>query len=756
MPPTTTWIQKLTAQGDLVLAGGVFALLAIMLVPLPGFAIDGLITASIAASLLLFLSVLSVRRPVDLSAFPILLLVTTVFRLALNVATTRAVLLHGAEGHYAAGRIIAAMGEFVIGGNYIVGAVVFTILIVINFVVVTKGAGRVAEVAARFTLDAMPGKQMSVDAELNSGSIDEKTARHRRAEIAMEADFYGSMDGASKFVRGDAIAGIAITLINALGGVLIGTLQHGMPLADAMKNYTLLTIGDGLASQVPTLIVSLAAALLVTRVNDADKRSLHSQVGGQLFSSPRLIGLLAGCLAAFAVIPGLTIPFLLMAAAVAWFGWQIANQPADKTPPPSDDAEAGPRPEVRPEDLLPVEPLAIEVGLDLLYLVDEQHGAELVQRIQRIRNQFAQDLGVVMPRVHLRDNLRLQGGEYAILLRGEEIARGKVHARQHLALDPGGTLGPLKGLPTKDPVFGLPAWWIPDALVVKAQTLGYTVVDVPTVMSTHLVEVVQGVAHELFDTSQLAKALERVGNENPRLVEDLIPDPLGRNAVLRVFRNLVREGVSVRDTVTILEALGDYAGRTRDPDVLTEFVRQRLARVITRKFSTEAGVLRFVGLAPDAEDAVLLRGLQTQEGGPPALSMDPDSARRLITRVRDEAEARAAEGPVVLLAPPLARAALRRLLERSVPRLPVVSSAELLPTVRLERVALVDLLVRSDINLPATAADIGPFRSKIVGAPNPVVLLDPLHRFGGLDPKIPLPLPILVYIDRRTMRVLSY
>jgi flagellar biosynthesis protein FlhA len=687
-----SWFAPIAAQGDLLLAGGVFALLAIMLMPLPPLAIDMLITLSIAASLLLFLSVLSVRRPVDLSDFPILLLVTTVFRLALNVATTRAVLLHGDEGSHAAGNIIEAMGHFVVGGNAIVGAVVFAILIIINFVVITKGAGRVAEVAARFTLDAMPGKQMAVDAELNAGLIDEKTAKQRRAEVATEADFYGSMDGASKFVRGDAIAGIVIVLVNALGGVLIGTLQHGMPLTQALENYTILTIGDGIAGQVPTLIVSLAAGLLVTRVSDVEKRSLHDQVGAQLLASPRMIGLLALCLATFALVPGMRVPFFTIAVLVGLLAWQLRDTDAEEPRLAGEDSALPlPRTEVHPEELLPIEPLAVEVGLDLLYLVDEGQGADLVQRIQRIRNQFAQDLGVVLPRVHLRDNLRLQGGEYAILLRGEEIARGRLHARQHLALDPGGTAGPLRGLPTKDPVFGLPAYWIPEAQVVRAQTLGYTVVDVPTVLSTHLVEIVQGVAHELYDSSQLAKLLERLQADNPRLVEDLIPEPLARGVVLRVFRNLIREGVSVRDGQTILEGLADYAPKTRDPDVLTEFVRQRLSRSITRRYTTPEGALRFVVLAPELEDHVL-RSLQTPEGGgAPVLTLDPDTARRLITRAREASEARLAEGPVVLLAPPLARAALRRLLERAIPRLAVLSSAELASNVQLERVAVVDL-----------------------------------------------------------------
>jgi flagellar biosynthesis protein FlhA len=694
---TNSWgprFQRLAEQGDLLLAGGVFGLLAIMLVPLPPFAIDALITASITISLLLFLSVLSVRRPVDLSAFPILLLVTTVFRLALNVATTRAVLLGGGESMGAAGQIIAAMGSFVVGGNVIVGAVVFVILIVINFVVISKGAGRVAEVAARFTLDAMPGKQMAVDAELNAGLIDEGVARQRRAEIAMEADFYGSMDGAGKFVRGDAIAGIAITLVNCFGGILIGVLQHDMSLGDAVHTYVILTIGDGLAGQVPTLVVSLAAALLVTRVSDVDKRPLHDQVGAQLLSSPRVLGLLAACVATFALVPGIRLPFLLMAAVVGTAAWQLYQQPA-KAQRAADGSPAEPSPaaraEVAVEDLLPIEPLSIEVGPDLLYLIDEQKGAELVQRIQRLRNQIVQDLGVVLPRVHLRDNLRLQGGEYAVLLRGEEVARGRVHARQHLALDPGGAKGTLKGVPGEDPVFGMPALWIGDAMVLKAQTMGYTVVDVPTVLSTHLVEVVGLVAHELFDGAQLARSLDRVAADHPRLVEDLVPEPLTRNALLRVCRNLVREGVSVRDLQTILESLSDYVGRTRDPDVLTEFVRQRLARTITRKYTAADGSLRFLSLAPETEDLVL-RSLQaTESGGAPTLALEPELARRLVVRIREQWELHQSGGTFVLLAPPLARAPLRRLIERTLPRLAVVSSAELLPTVHIERIGTVDI-----------------------------------------------------------------
>jgi flagellar biosynthesis protein FlhA len=686
-PQPRNLIDRIRDQGDFLLAGGVFGLMAIMIVPLPTAILDLLLAVSITASLLLFLSVLYVKKPVELSVFPTVILVMTVFRLALNVATTRLILLNGAQGSDAAGRIVEAFGHFVIGGNAIVGLVVFTILIVINFVVITKGAGRVAEVAARFTLDAMPGKQMAIDAELNSGAIDEKTARTKRAEIAREADFYGSMDGASKFVRGDAVAGIVILLVNAIGGALIGVLQQGMPLVEAIQVYTLLTIGDGLVSQVPALLLSMAAGLLVTRVTDTDERPLHHQVSGQLFAQPRVLTLLVVALACFAFIPGLRIPFLVLAGSIFWLSRAMAAE-AD-TKPKSQDEPSVPT-EARPEDLLPIEPLTVEVGLDLLYLVDDRSSGEFIQRIQRIRNQFAQDLGVILPPVHIRDNLRLDGGEYSIMLRGDEIGRGKAYGRQHLALDPGGTTGALKGIRTTDPVFNLPAYWIPDNMVIKAQAMGYTVVDVPTVLTTHFVELMHAHAHELFDGVQLSKSLERVSRDNPKLVDDLIPDPLSRQATLRIFRSLIREGVSVRDAQTILEAAGEYAGRTRDPDVLTEFVRQRLARHITKRFADPEGVLHYIGFASDAEDA-LLRGLQTSEGAAPSLALDPDVARRMFARVRELVDGYSGAGQPVVLCPPLVRGALRRMFERALPRVVVLSSAELLPTVQLERFGLIDL-----------------------------------------------------------------
>ncbi|MBX2796560.1 MAG: flagellar biosynthesis protein FlhA [Myxococcales bacterium] len=681
------WLQQLRTQGDALLAVGVFGLLGIMVVPLPPILLDMLLAGSICLALLLFLTALYAQRPVDFSVFPTLLLVATVYRLALNVASTRLILLNGSEGPEAAGRIIETFGQFVVGGNFIVGAVVFTILVLINFVVITKGSGRIAEVAARFTLDAMPGKQMAVDAEMNAGLIDERAARVRRLEIAQEADFYGAMDGASKFIRGDAIAGIVITIVNVVGGALIGTLQQGMPLLDAIATYTILTIGDGLAGQVPALIVSTAAGLLVTRVDDAQSRDLHRQISGQLFENPRVLGVGAALLLGIALIPGLRLPFLLSAGVVGTMAWQArdlsGSRAAPKPAAKSLDEDA------RPEDLLPLEPLTIEVAVDLVYLVDERQGGELLQRIQKVRSQFARESGLVIPPIHLRDNLELENGDYAVMLRGERIGEGRVQPRAHLALNPGTARGDVDGVPVTDPVFGMPAFWILDRTVLDAQSKGYTVVDAPTVLTTHLVELMTTFGHELYDGAQLDAALERVQTTHPKLVDDLIPDPLPRSSVLKIFRNLLKEGLSIRDTQTILEALADFAPRSRDPDVLTEFTRQRMARHITRRFA-RGGVLRIVQLGPSMED-VVLRGLHSQEGMAPSLQLSPDDARGLILGIRDQVERYSGPGQAVVMCPPLARGALRRLLERALPRVAVLSSAELLPEVQIEAVGRVEL-----------------------------------------------------------------
>ena len=607
-----TFIDKLRAQGDLVTAMALMAFMVIMVVPLPPIAMDMFLALSITVSLLVLLVTFYVNNPIEFSIFPTLLLATTLFRLSLNVATTRLILMGGHGGADAAGSIIQTFGHVVVGGNYVVGLVVFSILVVINFVVITKGAGRVAEVAARFTLDAMPGKQMAIDAELNSGAIDDKVARVRRDLVMREADFYGAMDGASKFIRGDAIAGILITLINIVGGIIIGVVQNGLDLGTALENYTVLTIGDGLVGQIPALVISAAAGMLVTRVPDADQKGLHGQFGAQLFSSPRALMLLSGSLFTFVLIPGLRLPFFILGGIVGVVAWQNRNNDsylggtgsegsaaggADGSGGEASGPEAELDEETTLEGLMSVEALAIELGVDLISLVDEEKGGNLVERISRIRRQMVQDLGLIVPSVHLRDNLRLDGGEYRIMLRGEEIGRGRVVPRQHLAINPGDAQDGLSGLKTIDPVFGLDALWIVDKNKLEAQAKGYTVVDVPTVVTTHLTEILQQYGHELYSRNQLNNMLERVGEENPKLVEELIPDQLPRSSVLKVFRNLLREGVSVRDGTTILEALAEHSPRLKDANSLTEFVRQRLARHLTHRYAGADGVLHYISLA---------------------------------------------------------------------------------------------------------------------------------------------------------------
>jgi flagellar biosynthesis protein FlhA len=691
-----TIFDRIRDHGDIYTALMLMSFMVIMVFPMPPIVMDMLLSVSIMLALLILLVTFYVKRPLEFSIFPTMLLATTLFRLSLNVATTRLILLGGHEGGDAAGSIIRTFGQVVVGGNYVVGMVVFSILVVINFVVITKGAGRVAEVAARFTLDAMPGKQMSIDAELNAGHIDEIEARKRRDVVSREADFYGAMDGASKFIRGDAIAGILITLINIVGGIIIGVVQNDLSLAEALENYTVLTIGDGLVGQIPALVISAAAGMLVTRVPDRDDQSLHGQLVEQLFASPRALGILSGALFGFVLIPGLRLPFMVMGTVAGVVAWQRRKQLAKQHDAPDgggDDAADGDKDadgEPSLESLLRVEPLALELGVDLINLVDERKGGNLVERIQRIRRQMVQDMGLVVPSVHLRDNLRLDGGEYRLLLRGEEVGRGKVIPRQCMAIDPGDASGPLKGIKTIDPVFGLESYWIPESGRMAAQAKGFTVVDVPTVLTTHLTEVLSQYGHELYGRSQLADQLDRISEANPRLVEELVPDPLPRSSVLKVFRNLLREGVSVRDAQTILEALADHAHRLKDPDALTEFVRQRLARHLTHRYADEDGVMHYIGLAPDMEE-VIARALHSSEAGAMSLALDPEHARLLLTGLRDAAEAYRGTGEVVVLCPPLARGPLRRLAEKVIPRVPMVSAAELLPTVRLERVAVVGL-----------------------------------------------------------------
>jgi flagellar biosynthesis protein FlhA len=617
--------------------------------------------------------------------------VVTLFRLSLNVASTRLILLHGHEGPDAAGHVIQAFGNFVVGGSYVVGLVVFLILVVINFAVITKGAGRIAEVAARFTLDAMPGKQLAIDADMNSGLITEKEARARRRAVEEEADFYGAMDGASKFVRGDAVAGLIITGINIVGGFVIGVVQQGVDVATAAQSYTLLTVGDGLVTQLPALLVSTAAGIVVTRA--ASNADLGSEVAGQLFTSPKVLWLVSAVLGALALLPGLPfLPFIVLAGTTA-----AAASARGEAARPAAEVEAAltaPR-EERPEALLALDPMELEVGFELVPLVDPGKGpapagGDLVARIQALRRQLATEMGFVVPAIHIRDNLQLKPSEYVVLLRGVEVARGEIRSAHSLAIDPGTVKVPVPGIVTREPAFGLPALWITAAEKERAQLAGYTVVDGPTVIITHLTEVVRRHAHELLGRQEVQQLLDLVAKTHPKVVEELVPQHLTVGGVQKVLQGLLREGVSIRDLVSILEALGDQAPRTKDPDLLTGHARQALARSITRRLVTTDGTLGVLTLAASLERS-LVEGVQrSDEGG--LLAIEPAIVQRLIGRLGAWVERLAAQGgSPVLLCSGVLRPHLRRLIERALPSLAVVAPEEIAASVRVRSLGTVVL-----------------------------------------------------------------
>jgi flagellar biosynthesis protein FlhA len=616
------------------------------------------------------------------------LLIATLFRLALNIASTRLILLHGSEGTAAAGHVIKAFGEFVVGGDFVVGLILFAVLIIINFVVITKGAGRIAEVAARFTLDAMPGKQMSIDADLNAGLINEAEARRRRKAIEAEAEFYGAMDGASKFVRGDAVAGLLITGINIVGGLIIGILRQGMPVQAAAQTYTLLTVGDGLVSQIPALIVSTAAGIMVTRA--ASETNMGQELSAQLLVHPRALGMAAAILFGFAIIPGLpTLPFLVLsglAGGAAYLTAQTKGAPkaAEEMPPAAAD---GPE---NIEALLPLDTLELQVGYALIALVDPAQDGELLERIKSIRRQFAQEMGVIVPPLHIRDNLQLKAAEYSVLLKGVQIGRGELMPGHYLAMNPGTADGTLAGLPTREPAFGLPATWIVERDREAAQIAGYTVVNLATVIATHLSELLKTYAHELLDRQAVQGLLDKLAQHKPKVVEELVPHLLSLGGVQKVLQNLVRERVSIRDLLTILEALADGALLSKDPETLTEYARQRLSRSICKMYQNEQGVLAVMVLDPSVEALLTDAAKRREPGGP--LALDPKTAHRLLERLAATLErVLAGGGQAVLLCSPVVRAPLRRFLERFLPQLAVLSHLEIAPDIQVQATATVGL-----------------------------------------------------------------
>lgn len=652
--------------------------LAMMVLPLPPFILDVLFTFNIALSILVLLVAVQVKKTLEFSVFPTVLLVTTLLRLSLNVASTRVVMMEGHTGPAAAGKVIEAFGEFLVGGNYTVGIIVFLILVIINFMVITKGAGRVAEVAARFTLDAMPGKQMAIDADLNAGLIGEDEARQRRADVAREAEFFGSMDGASKFVRGDAIAGIIITLINIIGGLIIGVVQHDLALADAARNYTLLAIGDGLVAQIPSLVISIAAGMVVTRVSD--EKEIGVQFINQIFRNHNVVFVTAGILGSMGMIPGMpNLVFLLLAAALSYVGWQMtkkskqlelsaASDAAPVTPPPVQESQ-----EASWSDVVPLDVLGLEVGYRLIPLVDKNQDGELLRRIRGIRKKFAQDVGFLVSPVHIRDNLELKPNAYRILLKGVEVGKGEAFPGQLLAINPGRVAGTLPGTPTTDPAFGLAAIWIDANLRDQAQAYGYTVVDSSTVVATHLNHLILSNASGLLGRQEVQQLIDHLSKEMPKLVEDLVPKILPLGTLQKVLQNLLDEGVHIRDMRTIIETLADHATRTQSPDELTAQVRIALGRAIVQQLYPTGNEMSVMTLDPQLERLLL----QTVAGTAGASALEPGLADGLLQEAVAATQRQEELGmPAVLLVPGAIRLLLSRFLRRSIPQLKVIAHGE--------------------------------------------------------------------------------
>ncbi len=678
-------------KGEIVVAAGVIITLLVMIFPVPALALDLLLSFNITFSLMVLLLSLYTVRPIEFFIFPSLLLVTTLFRLSLNVASTRLILLHGNEGMEAAGRVIRSFGSFVVGGNYVVGGIMFLILVVINFIVIIKGSTRIAEVAARFTLDAMPGKQMSIDADLNAGYIDDNEARKRRAALSREGEFYGAMDGASKFVRGEAMAGILIMAINIIGGLIIGVAQHNMSFGDAAQTFSLLTIGEGLVGQIPALLVSASAGLIVSKA--ASEASLGDEYAKQFTLKPQAMSVAAGIIFLVGLVPGLPhVPFLVLALLAGGVAYAARNS-QQKAEAAAIEAKKAPVKAKGPEpmeNLLTLDLLELEAGYGLIPLVDESQDGELLERIRALRRQFATEMGVIVPPIHIRDNLQLKPGGYVILIKGVEVARGEMMVGYYLALHPGDTLRQIEGIPTREPTFNLPALWINASKKEEAQHLGYTVVNQASVIATHLSEVIRTHCHELLGRQDVQKLLDRVNQSNPKVVEELTPTLLSVGGIQKVLQNLVQERISIRDMLTILETLADYAPYTKDPDILTEYVRQRLGRALTKPLEGPDNKVMVYSLDPFIED-LIKDSLQKTDYGV-FLAMAPDTAQEIIKALQEAAEKATAlnQQPIIVCSPGVRRH-LRRLVERQLPTLRVLSHHELVTDATIQSMGVVSL-----------------------------------------------------------------
>lgn len=671
--------------GDMVIAVVVVSIVIMIIIPLPAGLIDFLLTTNITLSLIMLFISMYINQPLQFSIFPSLLLLTTLLRLSLNISTTRLILRDGD-----AGQVIRAFGEFVVGGNAVVGFIIFLIIIVIQFIVITKGAERIAEVAARFTLDAMPGKQMAIDADLNAGLINEMEAKERRKAIERAADFYGAMDGASKFVKGDAIAGIIITIINICGGLVIGMVQRGMEFQSALSTYTLLTVGDGLVSQIPALIISTSAGIIVTKA--ASESNLGREVTAQLFAQPKAMFLASGVLAALGVVPALPqLPLFTLAMVLLFSGYMIRRAAAAEEAAAREDIQPAQLEEMRkPENvmgLLQVDPIEVEFGYAIIPLADVNQGGDLLDRVVMIRRQIALELGMVVPIIRLRDNIQLGPNQYRIKIKGIEVAEGELVMDGFLAMDPGTAAGEIEGTDTLEPAFGLPAKWIKEEEKDRAEMLGYTVVDPPTVISTHLTETIKAHIHELLGRQEVKKLVDNLKENHPALVDELVPKQMTYGEVQKVLANLLREGVSIRDLVTIFETLADYAPATHDPDMLTEYVRQSLSRTISKKF-VPGKKARVVTLDQGLEEKILNSVQQTEQGS--FITLDPDVTKKMINSLSNQLHAftQTGEQPIVLTSP-MVRLYFKKLTEQFAPGLVVLSYNELEPGIEIQSMGVV-------------------------------------------------------------------
>nr|WP_319494901.1 flagellar biosynthesis protein FlhA [uncultured Desulfobacter sp.] len=691
------WGTMKKESSDILMVVAFIGILMAMILPLHPIILDFFLALNISLGIVVLITTMYTQKPLDFSIFPTLLLVLTLFRLSLNVASTRLILLHGSEGPEAAGAIIMSFGAFVVGGNYVVGLIIFIILVLINFMVITKGAGRIAEVAARFTLDAMPGKQMAIDADLNAGMIDELEAGERRAAIARESEFHGAMDGASKFVRGDAIAGIIITLINIGAGFVIGVVQQGMPLAEALTNYTLLTVGDGLVSQIPALLISAASGLLVSRSGSESK--MGQEFAKHLFSSstPVMVGGVIVFL--MGAIPGLpTIPFMTLGitmGTVAWYFFGQEEKKAEEKQQEIEKAQTQAQEETpgKPEDvdhLLRLDTMELEVGYGLIPLVDKQQDGTLLGRIKAIRRQFATEMGIIVPPIHIRDNLNLTPAQYRLMVKGVEAAGAELMVNHYLAMDPGGAAKEIDGIDTVEPAFNLPALWIPMSREEEAKFAGYTVVDNSTVIATHLTEIIRNNAHNLLSRQDVQHLLDNLAKTSPKVVEELVPNLLSVGAVQKVLQNLLRERISIRDLLTIVETLADFAPAGKDPDLLTEYVRQRVAKGMLAPYLQPGKKLQVMTLDRRLEE-ILTKNIKRTDHGT-YLALEPVLITEFVGAVSKQVEKLITLNtqPVLMTSPTLRRH-VRRLIEPSLPNVFVVSHAEIVDDINLQAVGKVSL-----------------------------------------------------------------